>query len=183
MEVWLNNGNDKIRFPILPSSFKINTSQQNTSENVHRKGEVNLLGEKNLETVEISSFFPAQKYSFCQYKGFETNPYIYVEKIKKWEREKVTPTFIMTGKVNFNKRVSIESFEYGEEDGTGDVSFTLNLKEYITVSYTKIKKKTINGKKVTRKPNDKKRVTESVKITKYTIKKGDTLAKIAKKKM
>ena len=44
MEIWLNNGNDKIRFPVLPSSFKIGTSQNNTSENVHRKGEINLLG-------------------------------------------------------------------------------------------------------------------------------------------
>ena len=53
MEMWINNGNDKIRFPILPSSFKIATSNQNTSENVHRKGEVNLLGERNLKTIEI----------------------------------------------------------------------------------------------------------------------------------
>ena len=48
MEIWLNNGNDKIRFPVLPSSFKIGTSQNNTSENVHRKGEINLLGERNM---------------------------------------------------------------------------------------------------------------------------------------
>jgi len=57
MEIWLNNGDDKIRFPILPSSFEVATSQQNTSETVHRKGEVNLLGEKMLKTIEISSFF------------------------------------------------------------------------------------------------------------------------------
>lgn len=182
MEIWLNNGSDKIRFPVLPSSFKIATSQQNTSENVHRKGEVNLLGERNLETVEISSFFPAKKYNFCQYTGFDTNPYTYVEKIKKWERGKITPTFIMTGKVNFNKVVSIESFEYGEEDSSGDVAFTLNLKEYVIVSYSRPKKKTSNGKKVTKKSNSKKRSTKSTKTTKYTIKKGDTLWKIAKKK-
>lgn len=182
MEIWLNNGNDKIRFPVLPSSFKIATSQQNTSENVHRKGEVNLLGERNLETVEISSFFPAQAYNFCQYTGFNKNPYVYVEKIKKWEREKVTPTFIMTGKTNFNKIVSIESFEYGEEDSSGDVAFTLSLKEYVTVSYSTQKKKTSNGKKVNKKSNNKKRSTKTTKTTKYTVKKGDTLQKIAKKK-
>lgn len=88
----------------------------------------------------------------------------------------------MTGKVNFNKVVSIESFEYGEEDSSGDVAFTLNLKEYVTVSYSTSKKKTSNGKKVTKKSNSKKRSTKSTKTTKYTIKKGDTLWKIAKKK-
>ena len=180
MEMWINNGNDKIRFPILPSSFKITTSNQNTSENVHRKGEVNLLGERNLKTIEISSFFPAHEYPFAQYQGYSTNPYSYVQKIEKWKDDKITPVFIITGV--FDKTVSIESFEYGEEDSTGDVAFTLNLKEYVTVSYSTPKKKTSNGKKVTKKSNSKKRSTKSTKTTKYTIKKGDTLWKIAKKK-
>ena len=180
MEMWINNGNDKIRFPILPSSFKITASNQNTSENVHRKGEVNLLGERNLKTIEISSFFPAHEYPFAQYQGYSTNPYSYVKKIEKWKDNKVTPVFIITGV--FDKTVSIESFEYGEEDSTGDVAFTLNLKEYVTVSYSTQKKKTSNGKKVTKKSNSKKRSTKSTKTTKYTIKKGDTLWKIAKKK-
>lgn len=68
MEIWLNNGNDKIRFPVLPSSFKIGTSQNNTSENVHRKGEINLLGERNLETVELSSFFRLRNMIFVSTK-------------------------------------------------------------------------------------------------------------------
>ena len=165
----------------MPSSYKIGTSQQNTSENVHRKGEVNLLGERNLETIEISSFFPAKEYNFCQYKGFNTNPYTYINKIKKWARNKITPTFIMTGNVNFNKTVSIESFEYGEGDGTGDVTFTLNMKEYRTVSYSVAKKKTSKGKKVKKKTKSKKRNSKSVKTVKYTVKKGETLSKIAKK--
>ena len=103
---------------------------QNTTETVHRKGEINILGDRNLETIEISSFFPAQEYPFCQYKGFDTNPINYINKIKKWEYEKVTPTFVMTGDVDFNKTVSIESLEYGKDDSTGDIAFTLNLKEY-----------------------------------------------------
>lgn len=80
MEIWLNNGNDKIRLPILPSSFEVESSQQNTSENVHRKGEVNLLGKRNLKTIEISSFFPNRDYPFCQYHGFK-KPYFYVKNL------------------------------------------------------------------------------------------------------
>lgn len=180
MEVWLNNGSDKIRFPILPSSFKIQTSQQNTSENVHRKGEINMLGEKNLETVELSSFFPKREYPFCQYKGFNTNPYYYVKKIKKWKESKITPVLIITGVIN--KKMSIESFEYGEEDGTGDVTFTLSLKEYVIAAYSKAKKKKSKGKTVKKKSSKKKRSSKSVKTSTYTVKKGDTLPKIAKKK-
>ena len=135
----------------MPSSYKIGTSVQNTTETVHKKGEINILGDRNLETIEISSFFPAQEYPFCQYKGFDTNPINYINKIKKWEYEKVTPTFVMTGDVDFNKTVSIESLEYGKDDSTGDIAFTLNLKEYIAVTYATEKKKTSNGKKVKKK--------------------------------
>lgn len=181
MEIWLNNGNDKIRFPVLPSSFKIGTSQNNTSENVHRKGEINLLGERNLETVELSSFFPAQEYDFCQYKGFNTNPYTYINKIKDWKQNKITPTLVITGRADFNKYISIESLEYGEEDGSGDAAFTISLKEYITISYSETKKKTSGGKKV-KKKSGKKRKSKSKKTIKYTVRSGDTLKKIAKSK-
>ena len=104
MEIWLNNGNDKIRLPILPSSFEVETSQQNTSENVHRKGEVNLLGKRNLKTIEISSFFPNHDYPFCQYHGFK-KPYIYVKKIEGWKDSNVTPRLIITGDADINTEV------------------------------------------------------------------------------
>lgn len=186
MEIWLNNEEDKIRFPILPPSFEVATSQNNTSENVHRKGEVNLLGEKALETIEISSFFPSKEYPFCQYIGFDTNPYYYVEKIKRWKEKKVTPRLIITGNSNINMLVSIESFRYGEQDGSGDVSFSLELKEYVALKYTDKKKKTntSNGKKV-KKKNTKatsKKSTRSVKTETYIVKEKDTLCSIAKKK-
>lgn len=155
---------------------------QNTTETVHRKGEINILGDRNLETIEISSFFPAQEYPFCQYKGFDTNPINYINKIKKWEYEKVTPTFVMTGDVDFNKTVSIESLEYGKDDSTGDIAFTLNLKEYIAVTYATEKKKTSNGKKVKKKNSSKKRSSKSVKTTAYTVKKEIRCVRSQKRK-
>jgi len=169
---------------VIPSSYKISDGQNNTSVNVHRKGEVNLLGEKALRTVEISAFFPAQEYDFCQYKGFNTDPWHYVKKIKSWKDGKVTPQIIITGKPNINMAVSIENFEYGQDDGTEDVSFTLSLKEYVIVKYTVQPKKTNtkSGKKVKKKSKTKKRSSKKTKTSTYKVKKGDTLWGIAKKK-
>ena len=184
MEIWLNNGNDKIRLPILPSSFEVESSQQNTPENVHRKGEVNLLGKRNLKTIEISSFFPNHDYPFCQYHGLK-KPYFYVKKIEGWKDSNVTPRLIITGDADINMEVSIENFKYGENDATGDVNFTINLKEYIVVKYSKPAKKTNTktGKKVNKKTRKKARPNKSKKGgNTYTVKKGDTLLKIAKKK-
>ena len=39
---------------------------------------------------------------------------------------------IITGILSM--KVTIESFEWGENDGTGDISYTLSMKEYRTVS-------------------------------------------------
>lgn len=162
MEIWLNYEEDEYRFPILPSSFEIQGQQGNTSVTVHSVGEVNLLGNANLKTVEISSFFPAQEYPFCQYIGFDLDPYVYVKKIENWKEKKYTPRLIIT-ETNINLIVSIENFSYGENDATGDVYFTLSLKEYKNLTYTK-------------------RPIKKTKTIKYTVKKGDTLKKIAKAK-
>ena len=35
---------------------------------------------------------------------------------------------MITGRADFNKYVSIESLEYGEEDGSGDAAFTNQFK-------------------------------------------------------
>ena len=44
-----------------------------------------------------------------------------------------TVKLIITG-TPINFRCTIESFEWGEEDGTGDITYTLTLKEYRSVS-------------------------------------------------
>ena len=69
---------------------------------------------------------------------------------------------MITGRADFNKYVSIESLEYGEEDGSGDAAFTISLKEYITISYSETKKKNI-GREKSKKKSGKKRNSKSKK--------------------
>ena len=83
---------------------------------------------------------------------------------------------MITGRADFNKYVSIESLEYGEEDGSGDAAFTISLKGTSTISYSGKKKKTSGGKKV-KKKSGKKRNSKSKKTIKYTVRSGDTLKK------
>lgn len=77
----------------------------------------------------------------------------------------------------------IENFVYGEQDGTGDVYFTIELKEYIKLKpvKNKTKKKKLNKKQTKIKQPETKRQTKEIKTTTYRVKKGDTLAKIVKK--
>ena len=74
---------------------------------------------------------------------------------------------------------TIESFVWGENDGTKDINFTLELKEY-----RKIKIKTTGKLETVTKRImlvETQRTTKEVKSTTYTVIKGDNLCKIAKK--
>ena len=78
--------------------------------------------------------------------------------VKKMKKNGVI-RFIVTPYIN--EEATIESFEWGEQDATGDVYYTIQIKKY-------------------RRPT-KKRGTKKAKKTVVTVKKGDTWAKLAKK--
>ena len=84
----------------------------------------------------------------------------------------------MTG-TPINMDCTIESFTWGENDGTKDINFTLEFKEYRKVKVKKDKKKEKVTNKVT--PAATQRAAKEVKSTTYTVVKGDNLSKIAKK--
>lgn len=151
----------------------------NTTINVAGYGEVNFLGKSRLDTISISSFFPAQNYSFCQYNTFP-QPYECVALIKKF-KEKGQVRLLVTG-TDINKIFYIEEFNYSEKDGTGDVYFSIAFKEYRKIT---IEKQTITqtGGKSTTTTSIKaavRPVTKAIEKT-YTVKAGDTLYLIAKR--
>ncbi|NJB06669.1 LysM peptidoglycan-binding domain-containing protein [Clostridioides difficile] len=150
----------------------------NTS-NVLKTGEIAVFGGVGLRTTEISSFFPKNDYTFCDYTGFPS-PYDCVNKIEKWMNEGFILRFTVT-ETNINMEVIIDSFKYEEKDCTGDVYFTLNLKEY----------KRIQIPKINTSSNDKLSSKLDLPLTKgfevknkqktHKVGKGDSLWSLAKK--
>jgi hypothetical protein len=126
-KIYLQSDGNKIQFPIPPSSFEVNVKQNNSIVNINNLGELNMLGKTGLITMSFSSFFPAQDYDFCQCTANE--PYSYVKQIDKWRISGQPSRFTITD-TPVNYPVSIESFKWGEKDGTGDVYFTIEFKEY-----------------------------------------------------
>ena len=69
MEYWLKKQNgDSLRLPVPPSEYNISKGVNIETEKVNELGEVGLFGGKNLQQIELTSFFPNQEYSFCQNK-------------------------------------------------------------------------------------------------------------------
>ncbi|MHC1750781.1 MAG: LysM peptidoglycan-binding domain-containing protein [Cellulosilyticaceae bacterium] len=184
MDVYLSFNDDKqmLRLPVTPSEFNIEEVQNNSSVNITNLGEINLIGKKGLVTMSLESFFPANPYYFCRYQDFP-KPYDCVKLIKSWKasgkpiRVRITRGDTKHSFVNY--AVAIESFSYGEHDGSGDVYFSLKLKEYVFIKAVKAQiTNTSSGTNVSRPPT--KRETKGI-AKSYTVKKGDTLYGIAKK--
>lgn len=175
IQVYIEEAEDKeksIQLPVVPASFVIDDGQNNVVVNITTLGDANLPGKKALRNIVLSSFFPNQDYNFLVCKR-KSNPYDYIEWLRKRKNEGKIMRVIITG-ADINFTCLIEKLEYGEDDASGDVNFTISLKEYVTLQSSEKKKSSGNA------ASGSKRVNKSAPKT-YTVKKGDTLKKIAKK--
>ena len=127
MEIWLNQGEIKFRLAVRPPEYELTDSSNNTQVNINSLGEINLIGKRKLKSVSFSSFFPCQIYDFCDYSTFPS-PLECVEIIENMKNKGVLQ-LIMTG-TPVNMDCTIESFSWGENDGTKDIHYTLEFKEY-----------------------------------------------------
>lgn len=175
MEIWLRQGTASFRFAVLPSEYQLTSESNHTQVEVNSLGEINLLGKRKLKNISFSSFFPKQKYSFCEYTSFPT-PMESVKLIEDMKNNGVL-RLIMTG-TPVSMDCTIESFLWGENDGTKDINFTLELKEYRKVKVKAKKKRELLPQQV--EPAATERAAKEVNSTTYTVVKGDNLSKIAK---
>lgn len=178
MEFWLIQGSEKLQLPVPPPAYTVGKTSNNSTFLVENIGEVSFIGKSNLTTLpSIETFFPKKVYNFCQYSTFP-KPSECVELINKWISSGKPIRYNITG-TSVNLECTIESFEYKEQDGTGDIFFTLELKEYrrIVLQTTTATAATSTSKTVV----TAKRVVTKVIPKTYTVKKGDTLSLIAKK--
>lgn len=181
MQIFLsfNNKEEEIQLPVLPSEIEIERGTDIEVLNTINIGEVCLIGNTSLARIKIESFFPYNFYGFEKYIGF-LSPIEFVEKIRKWQESKRPIRIIITGK-SVNLPVAIESFTYGYKDGTKDIYYTLGLIEYRFLRTKAFKTEIVTKQGASITPPVTKREIKDIKSQDYTVKKGDTLYKIAKR--
>ena len=176
MEIWIKQGKEELRLPILPKQYELQFSRNNTEVNLSNYGGVNLIGRKKLATLALESFFPNQEYPFVQYKGFP-KPRQCVHMIKQWVPNPVTVIITDAG---IKMQMTIETFSHREQDGTGDIYYSIELKEYRIPKVETVKVKPSKTTKKVVKPSTS-RPAKKVTSKTYTVKSGDSLSKIAQK--
>ena len=182
MEIYLGTDNDKIRFPVVPSSIGVNRSNNIDAESVIKLGEVPIFNGTSLKTIELTSFFPNQEYSFCDYTGF-MKPYEFSDKIQKWMYEGKPLRVIVTDSPT-NMQCLIQQFDTVEQDGTRDLYFTLNLLEYRPIEVPSLSgsntSSNSNNTQNTSRPSETNNNSNNQQKT-HKVKKGDCLWDIAQK--
>lgn len=131
MQIWLK-GSKRFRFPVLPAEYEITSSRGDETVNINAIGEVDLGGNRELKTISFSSFFPKRfDPTYCEYSGLRTSKdsVDIIEAIKEGVPAKLT----MTG-TPIKCYVRITSFTWGERDGTGDIYFSITMKEHRSIS-------------------------------------------------
>ena len=178
MEIYLGTDNDKIRFPVVPSTIGVSRSNNIDTQSVLKLGEVPIFNGTSLKTIELTSFFPNQEYSFCDYTGF-MKPYEFSDKIQRWMYQG-TPVRIIITDSPTNMQCLIQQFDTSEQDGTRDLYFTLNLIEYrpIEIPVIKIDTNTSNTSNNTTRPTEQ---TNNTTQKVHKVVKGDSLWAIAQK--
>lgn len=128
----LSGPNGSVEFPVSPADFEVTNPYNNETINIYSLGDINMLGRRGLATMSFSSFFPAQEYSFAQPAEA---PYTYVNTIKKMAESR-QPVKISISGTDISLPATIEDFTFKEQDSTGDVYFSLSLKEYRYITPT-----------------------------------------------
>lgn len=144
--------NKTFNLPINPKEFTIDAATDDKTVSVVKLGQINLIGDEKLKSIEITSTLPV-KTSGIRYlstKKVYKNGKTYVDKLSKLYKKKKPVRLVISGtKISFKGIIS--EFKYGMADGFADeYTYTLKIGEYKAHKAKKVKKKK-KSKKVAKK--------------------------------
>lgn len=124
-------GAEVLTLPVTPKSYSWTQGKSVETVNISELGDVTIPGKPTRHSGSIECMFPAQAYPWVT-PGAVLDPYYYVNRFAAAAVDKSVVRFIIGG-TEVNSQVLIESIQYREKDGSGDVYAVIALREWIDV--------------------------------------------------
>lgn len=181
----------KTLLPVAPEKLSLNINGSNKTYTLINEGEINVLKTPGLTGIEFDALLPNVKYPFAKYKSGFTRAKSYLEQLKEYMQNKESFQFIVSRQMpngtvlyNTNMTVSLESYTIKEDaKGNGfDTEVSIKLKQYRdygtkTCTVTIKQDTPVVATETTQPVEDAPQASNQT----YTVAKGDSLWKIAKK--
>ncbi|MFD2752378.1 hypothetical protein ACFSUM_18495 [Virgibacillus siamensis] len=135
----INNNEEIIQLPVPPEEYEVPSPWKNEQIDGLTQT-LNLIGTRGLQSIEITSFFPAEGHDYPFLQSREMWGMEYVDAIERW-RERRYPIRVVivdesNKRKNVNLAVTIDNFVHGIKKD-GDIHFTLQMSEFPFVSTKK----------------------------------------------
>lgn len=135
--------NKTFNLPINPKEFTIDAATDDKTVSVVKLGQINLIGDEKLKTIDITSTLPVKTADvhYLSTKSVYKNGQTYLDKLTKLYKAKKPVRLVISGtKVTFKGIIS--EFKYGMADGfASEYAYTLKIGEYKAHKAKKVKQK------------------------------------------
>lgn len=167
--------------PVLPERIGYtNGSKQVNTANIIDLGAVDFLRGVDLDSMTWSSFFPARYDASYVSVVKPLKPNQYKDLFVKWKNEG-TPLRIISPAAGINKQVYLSSFSWDLRGAEGDIYYSVTIRERKTIKPIMLPVNKPAPSKNKKTPAKRTPVTTPPKPKTYTVVRGDSLTKIAKK--
>ena len=143
---FINYDNQVVQFPVNPEKVTVSCKGNNSTSEIIKLGQINLLKDRKLKEISFKSFFPygpdnvhtSSWFPAIRTLGEFQQPDFYKSFFEGIMNDKKPCRLVITG-LNITLKCSIESFEYYHQAGDHeDAYYSLSLKEYRDYTITEI---------------------------------------------
>lgn len=139
IEFYIAYGDRLIQLPVNPDKISVSFKGNNSTTEIIKLGEINILKDRKLREISFKSFFPySESFPGIRILSQFRDPKYYKEFLQKIMDDKKPCRLIVTG-IDLTLKCSVEQFEYYHQAGDHeDAYYSLSLKEYRDYSITPI---------------------------------------------
>lgn len=182
---YMKQNGEQILLPVTPSELITNVEGESEKVDLVDIGEGSILKDIGLRRISFTVLLPAVQYSFVQTEGVFQPPIFFLNQFRQYKMSKKPISLIVFRKLadgtelfSGNIDVSFEKYTVLERGGEqGDFWVEINLKEYRKITSETYKMEQKEGQTVLEEFGVKREGKEIPNT--YTVKKGDSLWKIA----